>query len=211
MCVCLCVTETTWDSMLCLLEKVNTVKVSVCKEWKVVCADTQTIADAVWTSCSYIVIPMLQRAEMHSHKHATQIKRCEMNRIVDWSLAFDQSPLYRLQPETRQRCNGTFHAGLLMQGKGTFSTLSDIPNRSKERLLPSELSETHWQASALGVMMFNASGQSPPSETRGAISSCLSPRGRYFRCIDSSDDQSLGLSSAVPGGCWRRHLAPLFV
>lgn len=112
---------------------------------------------------------------------------------------------------TRQRCNRTFHAGLLMQGKRTFSTLSDIPNRSKERLLPSELSETHWQASALCVMMFNASGQSPPSETRGAISSCLSPRGRYFRCIDSSDDQSLGLSSAVPGGCWRRHLAPLFV
>lgn len=125
MCVCLCVTETTWDSLLCLLEKVNTVKVSVCKEWKVVCADTQTIADAVWTGCSYIVIAMLQRAEMHSHKHATQMKRCEMNRIVDWTLAFDQSPLYRLQPELDNDVTEPFTLARSCRG-GELSALCPI-------------------------------------------------------------------------------------
>lgn len=62
-------------------------------------------------------------------------------------------------------------------------------------------------------MMLSGSGQSPPSETRGAISSWPSPRGRRFRCIDPSDVQSLRLISAVPGAQWRRCLvrAPLFV
>lgn len=58
-CACLCVKETPWDSSLLLLEKVNTVKASLCKEGKVVCADTQTITGAVWAGCSHIVIPLV--------------------------------------------------------------------------------------------------------------------------------------------------------
>lgn len=61
----------------------------------------------------------------------------------------------------------------------------------------------------LSAMMFNASGQSPPSETTGATPSWLSPRDRCLRCIDPSDVGSLRLISAVPGARWRRHRSEL--
>lgn len=158
MCICLCVTETPWDTLLSLLEKVNTVKVSLCKEWKVVCADTQTIADTVWTGCSHIVIPVVHlfkyMGDEQRHILTNMQHRWKMQNKLDCWLKFGfwSKPTVRTASLTRQLCNWTFHAGLFMQVKGTFSTLSstsslmiinmtksNIPDGSKEAMRASYL------------------------------------------------------------------------
>lgn len=126
-----------------------------------------------------------------------------MNQVL-LSLGFDQSKLYRLHPQRHGLRNWSFGRGLLVQARGTFSTLSStfspmITNTTESKLSSKEamgaltfrvVLDTLTSLSSLCVMMFSASGQSPPSETGGSDFQLVVSTGplqiyRSLRCSES--------------------------
>lgn len=162
------------------------------------------------------------QAKTPSHKRATREKRRWMNQVL-LRLGFGQSPLYRLHPPRRGCATGALAGDFWCRRrelsarrpahfhpwKQTQPRANSV-DRKRWESLPSELSWTHWQASAPSVWWCLVPAVSlllqKPEE---AISSWLSPRGCRFRSIDPSDVQSLRLISVVPGARWRRRRSEL--
>lgn len=187
------------------------VKAPLCKEGKVVCADTQTITGAVWTGCSHIVIPLVHSfhyrwlTSKDAFSQTCNTGETMLNEPGPFKFGFRSKPTLPAASSTPRLRNWSFGRGLLVQAKWTFSTLSSrfspmITNTTKSELSSKEamgvltfrvVLDALTSLSSLCVMMFSASGQSPPSETRGSDFQLVVSTGpplqiyRSLRCSES--------------------------